>query len=64
MGNIEIIDRIVRLTENIVSGSDFNKVKILKALDLLQNTPVNLNIYKGILLTGILCYKGCYDSTA
>jgi len=49
MRNYEIIRKVVKFTENIVNGSNFNKTEIQKILNLSYRSDSNLNIYRGIL---------------
>ena len=49
MENNEIIRKVVKFTESIVSGNDFNETEIQKILNLSYRSDSNLNIYRGIL---------------
>ncbi|PIV45895.1 hypothetical protein COW09_00100 [bacterium (Candidatus Moisslbacteria) CG12_big_fil_rev_8_21_14_0_65_36_11] len=49
MENNEIINKVVKFTESIVSGGDFNKIEISRILNLSYHSDRNLNIYRGIL---------------
>ena len=49
MENNEIIRRVVKFTESIVNGNDFNETEIQKILNLSYRSDSNLNIYRGIL---------------
>lgn len=49
MENNEIINKVVKFTESIVNGSDFNITEIQKILNISYYSNSNLNIYRGIL---------------
>ncbi|MFH0805367.1 MAG: hypothetical protein ABIG88_03000 [Patescibacteria group bacterium] len=49
MENNEIIRKVVKFTESIVNGNDFNETEIQKILNLSYHSDSNLNIYRGIL---------------
>lgn len=49
MKNNEIIKKVVRFTENVVSGNNINEAEISKILNLADRSSNNLNVYKGIL---------------
>lgn len=50
---IETINKVVKFTEYIVDGNDFEKQEAFDVLHLIKNSNRNLNVYRGIL--GI-CY--------
>ena len=50
MENSEIINKVVKFTENIVNSGDFDETEISKILNLSYRSDRNLNIYRGIIL--------------
>ena len=50
MENREIINKVVKFTENIVNSGDFDETEISKILNLSYRSDRNLNIYRGIIL--------------
>ena len=48
IGNI--IKKVVKFTENIEEGKIYKESEYLKILNQLNRVPINLNVYKGIIL--------------
>ena len=46
----KVVDKIVKFTENIVSGKNFSENEILLTLKLAEQSACNLGVYKGILI--------------
>jgi len=48
--NNKVTNKIVKFTENIVSGRNFGENEIFATLNLTEKSDRNLNVYKGILV--------------
>ena len=46
----KVVNKIVKFTENIVSGKNFSENEILLTLKLAEQSACNLGVYKGILI--------------